>query len=751
MGDTALYGIAERAARIALPCLPAVWLALAAGDASAQLRVGERVAVTSGAVFGTSPAIAVNPSTGDAMLAWTDVAKESADVTLNRILGRRIDAQGNPRGNVFLISRQVAGNSAKGGTNPKLVYNAKTNQFLAVYERTYANADTPGIFAQRLSINGAALGGEISVVQATGVANPAVAFDPANNRYLIAWSSAAGGIDARLMNGTGETAGGVLTLIPGALRANNPSLAFNPSAKEYLLAFDLFSKSVSDVYGQLLNADGGLSGQVFIVSDAADRQAEPSAVYDSAENRYAVFWSDSRDIAASGLNVYGQLLDKDGKPAGGNARLATRALSPRALYSPDQKIYLLSWIVQNAQDSNDAYLLGRYLNPDLTALGSKFRISVGDKVQAPTALGVNPSISRGLAVWPYSPDPAQTDTVRNLHGQWLDLSVRLTDLTLSVKPKPNPVKVGDILNYKIAVANAGPAVAQQVQLTDELPAGTHFENATSSRGACALANSGNVVCSLDNLPAGERASVDLSVGVDDLGTLVNEARLSWFNNESENSAVTARTEVKATYPGELRVLAPNGGEILPAGGTTSIRWTVTEPLEGLSLKFKLEYSLDRGATWKAIAPDLTVGDNFDWTVPVPAGNAGQGLVRVSGYANETELALRDRSDRPFAIEVVKLTAPNGGETVGSGHVQAIAWHTGATARPVARTALDYSTDGGANWKSIAQLGGNPGAYDWTAPAVNKPAARTKVRVRLIDSAGRALGSDVSDGFLTLTP
>jgi uncharacterized repeat protein (TIGR01451 family) len=724
---------------------------LAPGEAVAQLRVGDRAAIATGATFGTAPAVAVNPSTGDAMVAWTDVAKESGDVTLNRVLGRRIDAQGNPKGNAFVISRQVFANPAQGGANPKLVYNSKTNQFLAVYERAYADAEVPGIFAQRLSINGAAAGGEIAVVQAAGRSNPAVAFDASNNRYLIAWSDGQGGIDARLASGAGEANGAVLSLIPGALRANNPSLAFNPSTKLYLLAFDLFSKTVSDVYGQLLNADGGLSGQPFALTDAANRQAEPEAVYNPAENRYAVFWSDSRNIAASGLNAYGQLVEKDGKLAGGNVSLANYALSPRAVYSLDQKIYLLSWIVQNSNDPYDAYLLGRYLNPDLSGLGSKFRISVGDKVQAPTALGVNASISRGLAVWPYSPDPTQADAVRNLHGQWLDLSVRLTDLSLSVKPKPNPVKVGETLRYKIVVANAGPAVAQQVQLTDDLPAGANFENADASQGVCALATAGNVACALDNIPSGKSVTIDLSVEPGELGNLVNQARLSWFNSESEASALTARTEVKSIYPGELQVLAPNGGEVLPAGGASAIRWTVTEPLEGLNLGFKLEYSLDRGASWKAVSSALASGDRFDWTVPVPAGNVRQGLVRVSGYANETELALQDRSDRTFAIEVVKLTAPNGGETLSSGHALAIAWTANATARPVARTALEYSADGGASWKRIALLGGNPGAYEWTAPAVRKPAARAKIRVRLLDEAGRSLGSDTGDGFFTLTP
>ena len=46
-----------------------------------------------------------------------------------------------------------------------------------------------------------------------------------------------------------------------------------------------------------------------------------------------------------------------------------------------------------------------------------------------------------------------------------------TDLTLVVKDSPDPVKVGKRVSYTITAANAGPAAASGVVVTDTLPAG----------------------------------------------------------------------------------------------------------------------------------------------------------------------------------------------------------------------------------------------------------------------------------------
>ena len=62
--------------------------------------------------------------------------------------------------------------------------------------------------------------------------------------------------------------------------------------------------------------------------------------------------------------------------------------------------------------------------------------------------------------------------------------IPVADLSLTKGDSPDPVFVGQLLTYTLAVHNAGPSSATGVQLTDNLPAGVTFDSATASQGSC---------------------------------------------------------------------------------------------------------------------------------------------------------------------------------------------------------------------------------------------------------------------------
>jgi len=95
--------------------------------------------------------------------------------------------------------------------------------------------------------------------------------------------------------------------------------------------------------------------------------------------------------------------------------------------------------------------------------------------------------------------------------------------------------------------------------------------------------------------------------------------------------------------------------------------------------------------------------------------------------------------------LVAVTAPNGGESWYRGTTQNITW-TASDASGVAGIALEYSTNNGGTWTSIATGEANDGAYAWTVPAV----ATTQALVRLTatDAHGNA-ASDESDAVFTI--
>ena len=117
----------------------------------------------------------------------------------------------------------------------------------------------------------------------------------------------------------------------------------------------------------------------------------------------------------------------------------------------------------------------------------------------------------------------------------------------------------------------------------------------------------------------------------------------------------------------------------------------------------------------------------------------------------------DTSDKPFSIEVVRLTSPNGGPpSLKQGDNTNITWTVNETTQPITKVQLFYTKDGGTTYNSIITLSGAypPGddSQSWTIPQVGTtPKTKCKVKVVLKDAEGVIRGSDVSDSFFTIEP
>jgi uncharacterized repeat protein (TIGR01451 family) len=95
------------------------------------------------------------------------------------------------------------------------------------------------------------------------------------------------------------------------------------------------------------------------------------------------------------------------------------------------------------------------------------------------------------------------------------------DLTLTKTAAADPVRAGDRLTYTLVVANAGPAPATGVVLTDTLPAGAALVSAGATQGSCA--GTATVVCALGAVQPGAAVTATLVVAAPAAATIVNEA------------------------------------------------------------------------------------------------------------------------------------------------------------------------------------------------------------------------------------
>jgi hypothetical protein len=200
------------------------------------------------------------------------------------------------------------------------------------------------------------------------------------------------------------------------------------------------------------------------------------------------------------------------------------------------------------------------------------------------------------------------------------------------------------------------------------------------------------------------------------------------------------------YPLPVKLIFPNGREVIPSGSTYVIQWDAPT----VEVNFTLQYSLNKGSTWKLIASGVE-GTSYNWNVPTPIYNKTQCLVKITGYDISGLPVNKDVSDSTFTIEVVRVTSPNGGEVLKAGTVHTITWTTSETVKPVAKYRLRYTIDGQRTWKTIVTSSGNPGSFNWKVPTVANIKKKCSVKVVLFDSLWSIIGSDKSDRWFTINP
>ena len=191
----------------------------------------------------------------------------------------------------------------------------------------------------------------------------------------------------------------------------------------------------------------------------------------------------------------------------------------------------------------------------------------------------------------------------------------------------------------------------------------------------------------------------------------------------------------------ITITAPSTGEILSIGSAYNISWSASDNVNVSNVA--LNYSIDGGSTFTAIAASLPNSGSYSWTVPNISSDTVQiFIVAADAVGNQamTNTGLFKISDKTGPS--IAITSPIGGEVWDSGTAHNVTWQA-TDVSGVSLVNIHYSSDGGTTWFTAATAEANDGTYTWIAP--NTASTNFRIKIIATDNSSNA-SSAVSNVF-----
>ncbi len=280
-----------------------------------------------------APAVAYNATANEYLVVWDGVDSVAGKT---EIFGQRISATGQEVGtNDFLIgSLGPEDDPSFDAVTPAVVHNSVDNEYLVVWVGDDDTAplveDEFEVFGRRLSGSGAAAGPDSFRISDMGLsgsitataANPAVAYNPVNNEYLVVWDGDDGiapladderEVYSQRLDAAGTEVGNNDLRISDIgqdgdpdFDARDPTVAYNATDGEYLVVWDgdALVDDEREIFGQRLHAASGvqLGTNDFRISDMGSNDGNSSfdaslaaVAFNTADHQYAIVWTGDDD------------------------------------------------------------------------------------------------------------------------------------------------------------------------------------------------------------------------------------------------------------------------------------------------------------------------------------------------------------------------------------------------------------------------------------------------------------------------
>ena len=288
---------------------------------------------------------------------------------------------------------------------PAVAYNSKHHEYLVVWHNEWSGGRTD-IYAQRVTEAGEVKSWfAVTADPHKDRAQPAVAYDPVNDRYLVVWTYDYSGngtdwdVYGRFIPWDGPDASKTeFPICDFFTTQQHPKVAYARAQEEFLVAWWTDHLLVPDyVSAKRVPADGSPinpSSADVTISHGTDRRVYPDVAYNLARNEYLVTYHDDHG------DIYGTRLKGNAGVQGVGefaiAKWSDWETNPAVAACDQADQYLVVW--QSLQSPGDYDIFGRFIKGDGT-LDSVHHFPGTSVAEQRPAIACNAAGQHYLVVW----------------------------------------------------------------------------------------------------------------------------------------------------------------------------------------------------------------------------------------------------------------------------------------------------------------------------------------------------------------
>jgi hypothetical protein len=333
---------------------------------------------------------------------------ESAAQEPPPVLGRDLATANSRLGAEFQLSPD--GNAER--YQPQVAYNYVHGEYLVVWHNTWPGGFRD-IYARRVSSTGRVLSWFCVTTGASSRFQPAVAYNAAENEYLVVWMQEASPnvyeIWGRIIPWNAPGTNADFKIISWANRSFwTPRVAWNSYRNEYLVVWNAFDTTgglpgtPSDIAGLRVSASGVVQnpGSPLILTTYAQPH-QVDLVYNVALDEYFLAFVVVHTQATTGNDIYGLRVRWDGVPLNPPGLIHinenTHDQNAPAVATNEQDRYMVVW--EHTYSATDRDIYAREYYADGNPVGSYFTISSWTEDTTAPDVAANGASREWLAVW----------------------------------------------------------------------------------------------------------------------------------------------------------------------------------------------------------------------------------------------------------------------------------------------------------------------------------------------------------------